>query len=408
MLKKIGYFLSSTNKKRLKKDDYISSQKQLILGYSLLIPFLVAFFGGSHLFSLYFPNNRIIVLLTSFIYALIIIFFDFALIFGLSFNSNSSNRKIVIIRFILAVIIGFVVAVTTSISINKSYIFETSKKEFTKKQEDIINKLENRIIHLDNLINLRKQDYQPTSSLQFEKSDIQEEILSIKNDILNYKMNDDFIVMVSFTINEIFVNHNKKMTSIVLSLLAFLLLLDLIPLILKFALPRSKYELQYKSYIYEKRIKTSNDTILDKIYDYYKKALSEIFNDNENSIENTFVPKKDEYLDIINDFKNIFKIDDLSFPSILEQNIISDENIDNHNPDTKGFISKLNNSLKTEKAKGFIYSILLLIPVFVISNILSHYAEGLFRMIVNTLAFIPITNAIVMLLLPEDLLTDKK
>jgi hypothetical protein len=177
-LKKIGYLLSSTNSKIIDDDDFQSARKQVILGYSLLIPFAVAIFGGYHLFSIYFPEKPNFVLLASLFYALIIIFFDFALIFGLSFSNKS--LKIISFRIILAMIIGSAVAVTTSISLNKSYINETYKARVENQNSIKIDTLSFQIQRLEDEIRKKENQYLPSINKKIEKSNLQKEIRNIK------------------------------------------------------------------------------------------------------------------------------------------------------------------------------------------------------------------------------------
>jgi hypothetical protein len=240
-------------------------------------------------------------------------------------------------------------------------------------------------------------------------------------------LENDFIVYLSFVIDEIVNKKNKKMLSIVLSILLILLVFDLIPIILKFIISRTIYESDNHYYTFAKKsspfsngqIGNEGSGIINNIYFYYWKAMKGLFVNESDSNNNNkdFIPKSDEYIKIKKDFENIFNIDKLEVPSLLDSFAIenleskteettneskNEEEGNNGAPKVLGLIDKFNKN----RIKAILINTFVFFPIlYIIIQIVGYFSSDFIKNALDTIAFFPlVTNTAVIFSLPNSII----
>lgn len=249
LITEIGLKLSSTDKILLKKvgSDKFSIIKQCILGYSLFIPPIIAFFAFKHLFGL-ITDNPYILIPIAILGALTILFIDFAFVF---FMSLYQRGLVFVSRIIYSLIVGFFLAVIATIGFNEDHLVNLHNKEIEEDRSSETDSLINSISNYTSLISQYAIDGEtPPMSYIYLRILDQDELKRINEEIGKKTLGDSIFEHLALIFDQIKDKKNYRLGAMVLIFLLLLISFDIIPILLKMIGFKTKYDVACKTAYY--------------------------------------------------------------------------------------------------------------------------------------------------------------
>lgn len=349
---KIGCFLSSTNKSALKKvgNDKFSIRKQIILGYAIFIPPIIAYFSLHHVFSLQIEDDFILKIVSG-LGASVIFFLDFSTVFFLSIYQN---KKLYLIRIGYSLILGLFLAIIATISLNYEHLNTLYQDQYAveNKYNEQIDILQVRINETDvNISEKRRNDRSPFLEILL-RDDYRNEIEGLRT-LINDNNLSGLFAEVSFLYEEIFRRENYFLGFQTILLLLIIMSFDIIPILLKIIGFETKYDIYLKINYY-----SINQNSFDKDYTYLLNDIFKIEIDNFDYQQSKARSKnmKLYYREIIEQLYYYSKITLLS--DLFNSSIIIDDDDNNDSGDE-------NNNGSKNKLQILLWAIALSVPEFV-------------------------------------------
>jgi hypothetical protein len=273
---KIGLFLASTDIIALNNvgRDRFSILKQNILGYSIFIPTIIAFFSLRHMFSLV-VNNSELVIFFSILGAFVVLFLDYSILFFLSIYQRF---RLYTIRICYSCILGFFFALVATIGFNVEHLNDLYKEQYIqendykKDMQGLKDSIKEANEHIENPQTSNNKKLYYNALRRSYKEDLQ----NIEDEISKVKLKDLFSE-VSFLYLAIIKNNNYLLGFQTLFFLILIMSFDIMPIFLKIIGFETKYDIYvkinyYKLYKLEKDRGAGNskldDTIIDNILSF--------------------------------------------------------------------------------------------------------------------------------------------